>query len=1504
LAADTPGAPSATDDAVIVVSPPAGPVMAHLGDPAKPMPVIGDVPVAAGFVLPRGVFQVTARLRFNGKTEKFEDYLDMPVSLELAGLPMSAKVIGTVRELARTGTLAIQVENGEGSVKVTAQCVEWIGVPWGTPEARAEAFVSRMNSVKARMKWVAEGRDFPSLENPVEASEMAKEMLELLDRATKRSEPVNAATAKYPMLLLEGITVELVRKLPEKRAADPYTITVAAPHLLPEGPGRFSATVNVARAASAAPSALTLLATLTSKHGRIVWQHEAPLVFEGAKAAVALHVVHPDLPPGQYLLNCSLKDATGKMLADLPDVLDAITEYFSPGAMARAYKSLPTAAVRRPISRMQSYMELARELTWGIWENSPGDGNGPGFVEIGFNTGGFQYPYRWQVSFDDWGSGYGWPEYDPVAAAKRTVGAGPLDPGFMVIDTWDERSLSSLTDVEALRYTMLRYARTPRGWPWPMPTIAEYNRRSGNDFLSWDEVERGGFPGHGQAQASINGLDQALVYDNISGRIEAGRLANPYLNHSTGMGAGCDQHFFDSMHNRIYGHSSTVEEFGHFLQAFPRYGLRYWTYLVNVDTDKEEHFKRILWIAVAMNGRFMPFFELGPTLTNEGDGPQKGELTPQGQWARETIARLQPLSPVLMSVRNSLNPDVLFWDPAYYMPFDGVVEGLLANGVQPEVNDTIGARALRANGVQQEAGRKLIILHGSSIGGQDFTPVRRAVEAGACLFMTAEVDNGANGPKAFGLTLTGLPDLVLDEGSTSLPENFRMRVTSEAKKPMQDLDLTPLGEFVPGFKGLICRAVPGPLGELAADSPLKRILAKDRTTLGYAGQVGKGKVVILNAHLLQRWGNRPAHGALMGAVLKWAGVQGALRCTEPGSDRISDQALAIELATQDQTQSYAIVVPEIKANLAFRPADPAVQAVRDLCAGTTLPWKQDAQGRYVEVKLEAGTGTLLSLVKSDPAAPFAITPAVLGAPIPAKQVSGGQTLYLSVSRQAAGAAIADAHTFLVSAKGPDGQVIPGFTEWGTGPGPVVIKLPVAVNEPDGTWTIEVRDMTDGAVGTATIEKLKGFQAEKTEAGAEALEAALGVKPPSYVLEMESVPYLLGDVIIATVRGKLRSAVEGEQDALVSLGIPAEYLLSGTNRIPLRVKSGQATPFEATFCMHRDQFLTVYNGMDYGKDGVQAGLARRVAHEGIRVRAEIAGKTVAQAKWVTDLNRWLRKPAGRIGSVSGGDYAFLVENLSGKECRVELACEGRPGWAGGQWNVSRAVPAGQRVEVRQKVTWADSTRADPGYHWLPLAVKVDGRTFDGQTVFVEEAFEQPWWILNHSVKFAAGPGESDVEQWLPELAAAPVKLPPDPKQAAAAGWQRLDTEGVIWGAALVNTLKPPAAGSILAGAYVNAPTARGVKVGFVGSKPPKRIWVNDQLVDGAWGAMKGGGVSAKPTAFKKGLNVVILEIELPLKLYRPPPSPFTVGGYLDDGLAVMLQDPKTGKRDRDLVVEAR
>ncbi len=1272
-------------------------------------------------------------------------------------------------------------------------------------------------------------------------------------------------------------------------------IKVLAPITLPEGPGVFAATVTVERVSAAGGGPVTLVSSLSHRDGRVFWQQEGKITADAADKAVAkLVIAHPDLPPGQYFLNNSLKDGAGQAVAELPDVVDAIGEGLFPGSRAQQKKPpLPTMAVRTPIGRMQSYLELGRELLWGFWDTWPGYNdpkNYPKLVEIGLNMGGtYLFPYRWGVNQHDFGQMGVWaedclPKGQPVTRHGQNVTWGfGMDPGFVVFDQWDERGISSWADPAVIRLDKLRLWRVPKAWPPPMSTIAEYNRRSGNDCLSWDEVERSGFPGHGKAQFDADmSFGHALGYDHIGLRIESGRQENPYVNHSTGGGSGCDQHFFESMHARIYAVSSTVEGISRFLQGVPRYGsIRPWTWLVNVFGSRAEHNRRMMWIAVAAGGRCMPFFDLEGSLL-ERAGPKTGELRPEGQWTAETIARIQPLSPVLMSVRNRLNPEVLLCDPGYFLPNNGVLEGLLANGVQPEVNNIVNGPTLRANGVREEAGRKLIILDGSSFGGQDYTPMRRAVEAGACLFMTAEVDNGGNAPKAFGLTMTGLADLVLEEGATSLPKEFNKVVHRRVDTELE-IDLTPLNEFVPGLAGLKIKAQPGPLGELAADSPLKRILSKDRTTLGYVGKVGKGRVVILNAHLPgpgippNQARNRVAHGALMGAVLKWAGVQGAFRCTDPGSNQIYQDALAIELATKDASQSYAIVLPEYDADLAFRPADPAVRAVRDLCAGTILPWKQDAHGRYVQVTLKVGNGTMLSLVKSDPAAELAITPAVLGAAVPAKEMAGGQTLYLGVSRQAGGAPIADAHTFRVTAQGPDGQAIRGFTEWGTGAGPVVIKLPVAVTDPDGTWTIEVQDLTDGAVGKATIAKRKGHQPDKAGAQPEALAAALGVKPVPYALEMEAVPRIEGDIIIATIRGKLRSAVEGEQEAVVTVGMPAETLLSGTTRIPLRVKGGQATPFELTFCMHRDQFLTVYNGVDYAREQVQIGLIRMVNNEGIRVRAEIAGKTVAQAKWTVDIMRWLRKP-NRVGTLTGGEIKILVENLSDKDRQVELSGAGLPGWAGKGLQVGQPVPAGKCVPVKQAVTWADSAKADPGFQWAPLSVKVDGRAFNGATVFVDEELEQVWWCRYQP---AAGATNS-----LPGL-------PADPAQAAAAGWSALTCQSVIWGGPVSQALAaqdPKASGTALVAAYVSAPGAREVKAGFLGSKAPRRIWINDVLVEADWAKVGSGAVAAKPAALKKGLNTVRLEMNVPLQ-----------GG---DATSLVLQDPKTGKRDRELVVGVR
>lgn len=1482
-------------------------VRAHLDDPGKPLPVVSEEPLTATVALRRGVFRVTASFRSNDKLDQFRDYGDMPVFLRVSatsGKAASAVSSAPIRSIVRKQELVVDrfvVEEGPAQVQI--QCVERAETPYGTPAEQDQRFRRRMKRVKERMAWTADGRELPET-GTLDGQESDGEDLDGLELEGGDRTPavIDATQAQIPMVLLADVTIEKVDELPAAREVAPFQISVDAPARLPEGAGRFKVTARVSAADSSSASApgdgkLSLAATLTDRRGRIFRQQKIALDdLSDGTADLAFEVAHPDLPPGMYLINAVVEKADGTPVEQLPAVPDALRQHFLRNTRGSSSNALPTAAVRRPIARMQSYAEYGRELLWGFWGNFyDAEDEAKVLRDIGINVGfgpDYRFPYRWRYDQAGWTPFGDWPEdiidnrltqsyYQQSSAWIQD------DPGAAVVDLWDELSMSPYVNETELRRDMLRIWRVPRKWPTPISTLSEYNNKSGNDCLSWDEVGRAGFPGHGSAANQLRWSEKAFEYDNLGMRIEVLRHMNPFLNASSGQGAGHDQHFFDSMHDRVYPWTATLDCYASFVQAVPRYGITPWTWLINLSPQSSEQCSHMIWSALAAGGRFLPLYSVGDHFGRfmvHKQGSQKGSLTKEGQWLAESIARVQPLSPVLMSVRNRLTPEVLFWDPYYYRPNDGVLEGLLANGVQPEVGRDPG-------------GRKLVVLHGSSVGGQDYSAVLEAAEKGAHVFMTAETDNGGNAAKAFGLTLTGQDDLVLAEGADSLPAEFKTAVHRRVDKAEIPIDLSPLAEFLPGVDGLVIQAQPGPAGRLAPESPLKRVMTKDRKTLAYAGSYGKGRVIFLNVHLPKpgkppsQARNRSAHGALMRAVLEWAGVEGAFRCTVPAENTIHPGVLGVELSTKDGSQSYVLLVPENDADIAFRPTSDDVEAVRDLCTSQTLPWRNDATGRYVDVHLKKGKGTLLALLNSVADGKLEVIPAVSNSPLPAGEVTGGQTLYVGVRPALDSARAPTARTYQLTVRGPQGETVPGLTDWATGVGTVVLRLPVAISDLEGEWKLDVQDMTTGATGSATILKRGGYRSDDPPVQLQEMAQKLGVEPAPFTLELDAPPKLEGDIIIGSIKGRVESR-RSDAEATVSVVIPEEYLLAGNSSTKFRLKPGAATPFEFTFCMHREQFLALHAGFDYRNEGIQTGLTRLSRDPGIPVRLSVEGAVVLRQRWAPDILNWMRKP-DRISSQRGGKLRVAVQNATDRPHDVQLRSAGREAWQAGGLDAHHRLLPGQSRMFEKEVRVDDRSRLDPGYHWLPLALTVDKTRIDGASLFVEEYVEQRWWCRFKPLS-GGTPGDLAVET-APELGL--LSEPPSEslaqtaEEAVAAGWSPIDTRSVIrWERVAAAAGGVENAGSVLAATRVLTPSQCALRVGFVGGRAPDGVWVNGNLVEMDWSELGTGGTCSDAIAFREGLNTVILSVELPIEE--------------GDATSLVLRNPETDARNRALTIGAK
>jgi hypothetical protein len=1153
---------------------------------------------------------------------------------------------------------------------------------------------------------------------------------------------------------------------PDKSPKEPFVLRVTVPDSLPAGPSLLQATVTVSQVQEA-QTGLTLNVAFVDDLGRAFWQTRQPLppALE-QPATFPFSAPLPPLPAGQYFLDAVVCNEAGQAVGPaLPSVTDALTAWFNP----KDAPALPTGAVRRPIARLERF-DFDRDLLWGTWDRGNlGPVESEGVKAAGINVGrraNYHFRYRWFVDHDLFRSTGLWPEQaakNPEAADlthyQKWMSWIKNDPGFVVMDMYDELGWRKEDDPVKNRLNKLMYYRNRENNPG-IPTITKWNAMMMTDALGWDEILRDDFPAAtGPNAIKLKWAFQACVNDLIRLRMDRVRELNPGAQLTPGMGAGLLDNFYDSMHNRAYNKYTTLQFYGLFTAGIPQYGNMPWSWLINLKSPFEQC-SRIVWASLANAGRFFPIYSPGD---GYGDriADSSGKLTASGEMLKRVHDRIQPLAPVLLGVRNRIDTDVLYYHPGWASLENGLFEGLLACGVQPDCGTNL-------------TGRKLLVFQDSK-GTTDSNALIHAAREGAGLIFS---------PIAY----------------SNVAAAFNL--------------------------------------------PLSPVLIGARTN-GWTGRVGQGWILGLTTPLPT---NRPANAAFMRALLDQAGIKETFRFTDEAG-AFHPGILGSLVETADRSQSYVIVVAESAADIQsrFRPMDPAILAVRDLCAENTLEWKQDAAGRYVEVNLPKGVGTMLALIKESSGDRLQVS-------APAS-ISGGQTLSLALAKlDAKGVPLKTSHTFRIRILGPDGRELPGLANFGTGPGPVTLSQPVALSDPPGEWTIQAEDLTDGS--TATAKLIKNDSATAPTA------PAIAPQPqPPYSLVVEETPAMEGDVILVTLKGHVFTSLPGTHEVSVEPAIPAAFLLECPARLSVTPAPDKPAPFAFTYRLSREEAQALRGGRN----------------QGVAVRLTVPGREDITASWKVPVSPYLRAPHHNA-TVSGGAVSLRVDNFTGKNREVTLAFDPYPGWADGTRATLKRITAGTSARFDWPVTWNDPVKLDPGFAWLPLRATVDGAAFAAGKVFLDQDLEQEWWIGLLVMK----PGEET--DWNP---CAMLAL--DPAAANKKGWTRVTTETVLWWPALAARLVKDSvmpACQMAAVTQVRAPEAKKVRVGFTGPTAPARIFVNGVPVEADWAALrKTGGVRSEPVLLNKGLNTVAVEVLLPV-----PDTAAT---------SLVIQDAATGKRDRTL-----
>lgn len=399
-------------------------------------------------------------------------------------------------------------------------------------------------------------------------------------------------------------------------------------------------------------------------------------------------------------------------------------------------------------------------------------------------------------------------------------------------------------------------------------------------------------------------------------------------------------------------------------------------------------------------------------------------------------------------------------------------------------------------------------------------------------------------------------------------------------------------------------------------------------------------------------------------------------------------------------------------------------------------------------------------------------------------------------------------------------------------------------------------------------------------------------PPPFRLELEPLPEFRGDLTLAVLRGHVLSSLAAPPKITIEARLPESCLLAGSNSFAVQ----PAAPFTPTpFAFS----VMMPHGL--------AQALRGSRNEGVEVALKAEGFEPVRSAWKIPVNPYPRKPHA-IGSLSGGKIDLLVENFTDRGREVTLSCEPCPGWAGGPFQVAAAVPAGKTEHFLHTVRWAQPDRLDPGFAWLPLSARIDGKTLDGGHVFIDQDMEQDWWVSVGLLQ----PGESD-EELTDEV------LSMTPQEAEKKGWKRVRIQSVLWWDELARQLLGEEAEKktvpLLAATRLFSPTEKKVRIGFYGAVPPETVIVNGKEIPDPMDREEGVDELAEakprtkvfwdpehrlapdPVELKKGANTLVVKAMVTQKLKGLQKVLQTGPSW---GTSIVLKDAATLQRDRSVI----
>ena len=305
-------------------------------------------------------------------------------------------------------------------------------------------------------------------------------------------------------------------------------------------------------------------------------------------------------------------------------------------------------------------------------------------------------------------------------------------------------------------------------------------------------------------------------------------------------------------------------------------------------------------------------------------------------------------------------------------------------------------------------------------------------------------------------------------------------------------------------------------------------------------------------------------------------------------------------------------------------------------------------------------------------------------------------------RRADGALSQCRHALNIRIRDGKGKVIEGLFRKASVRGWRVVTLYVAGQDPPLPWTVEVKDLSSGRTGRATVSRASAKPFKQLAPKAD------------LVLRTEATPALEADVNIVpfriTVTNNGKKAVSGR----VKTEIPADLLLEGKQDVDIRIAAGKTRKIEWVAVLGRKQ-------------------AVRLREHPPRVWLKLPKAKTLEAQFDDVYALGWEKTPPLITNAKVGEIKVSIQNCLERKLRARMKFGFSRNWKivkkpPRQVQIPAASKTGPSTcELRFTARLKDLAEQSPEIYQMPLALHIGDKVFDAGIDLVETEKRRRWYV---------------------------------------------------------------------------------------------------------------------------------------------------------------------------------